>query len=267
MPVRSRPPHPFTEIPLASFCAKCGTPLTASTGFCPSCGTPIAAPAAPAFTPVAPVPTPSQPYTAPQGYTQVAPGTPQPNPYTIPQSPNAYPGAQPTSQSGSVLKIILIVIAAIIGLFLLVGGFIGYKIYRGVQAVKHSIDTDDKTGSTTFTTPGGSFNVGGNVNASEAELGVPIYPGATHAQGGMRLKTHTASIITVVYKTTADADTVVNFYKAKLPDADEVSGGLSNGTVLRSGKKNDQIMVTVSSIPDSTEGTQITIMHTKSTQE
>jgi len=166
----------------------------------------------------------------------------------MPSRPAPYPGtpAPNPGGGGSALKIILIVVACIIGLFLLVGGYIGYKAYKFAQAVKHSVQTDSN-GQTTFSTPNGSFTTGNNVTATAAELGAPIYPGATPGHAGMRMKNKNQDLITVTYTTSDDLETVVAFYKSKMPDAAVTTNSFSHATVLKSGPKNDQTMVTISS--------------------
>jgi hypothetical protein len=229
---------------VASFCNKCGNPLPSSSGFCPSCGAPILPAPDPAlttvpssaYTPVA-VPTPVQPYSPPPGSPQPMPGRPAPYPGT--------PAPNPGGGGSGALKIILIIVACIIGLFLLVGGLIGYKAYKFAQAVKHSVQTDSN-GQTTFSTPNGSFTTGKNVTATAAELGAPIYPGATPGHAGVRMKNKEQDLITVVYTTSDDLDTVVAFYKSKMPDAVVTTNSFSHATVLKSGQKNDQTMVTIS---------------------
>jgi hypothetical protein len=52
-------------------------------------------------------------------------------------------------------------------------------------------------------------------------------------------------MITVVYKTSANADAVVSWYKSKMPGADEASSDANGATVLKTGTKNDQTMVTI----------------------
>src|ERR1700685_1750234 len=102
---------------MAGFCTKCGAPLASSTGFCTSCGAPVGAgmvtpPAAPPA--AAPMP-------------QAVP----PNAYAQPVA--AYPPAQ--ASSGGALKIILIVIAVVVGLGVLGAGGFAFFAWRVAHAI------------------------------------------------------------------------------------------------------------------------------------
>jgi hypothetical protein len=126
--------------------------------------------------------------------------------------------------------------------------------------VVHNVSVGDK-GDVSFTSPTGGITLGKNVTATDAELGVPVYPGATRGQGGMRVKNKNGSMITVVYKTNASVDDVVAFYKNKMPGADETSNDSNHATVLKSGPQGDKTMVTVTPSSDADNAnTSIMIM-------
>jgi len=239
---------------MAGFCSKCGSSLPESTGFCPACGTPVAAVAAPAEPTYAPVATP----VAVPPPTYPAPPAVQPN-YAAP----------PPAKSGGALKIVLIVIAAIVVLCVL-----GVVALVGVGSwwVHKSVKVDNK-GNATISTLGGSFSAGKDVDVSAADLGVPIYPGATRGQGGMKMTLPTGSMNSVIFVTGDSPSDVVAFYKGKLGD-NEVDTETSNGSVLSSGTDSsatgggkNATMITIAPGSGNNDGkTQITIVRTVSTK-
>jgi hypothetical protein len=239
---------------MAGFCSKCGSSLPESTGFCPACGTPVAAAAAsvnPGYAPVAP------PVVVPGAATYPAPPAVQPN----------YGAAQPSSGGGA-LKIILIVVAVIVGLCILAAGVVGYGIYR----VKQAVHLDNK-GNGTISGFGGSISAGKDVDVSAADLGVPIYPGATRGEGGMKMTLPTGSVNSVIFVTGDSTSDVVAFYKGKLGE-NEVDTETSNGSVLSSGKddtgtggvKNATVITVSPGSGDNNGKTQITILRTTSSK-
>ena len=259
---------------MAAFCTKCGTPLPSSTGFCPACGTPVGSgvitPAAAAFTPV-PVPVPpAQPapgYQATPGYSQVNTGSAPPVAGYPPVQ--AYPPAQQKS-SGGALKIILIVIAVVVGLGVIVGSFAVYSFYRVAHAVKASVQTDSK-GNSTVSMLGGSISAGKDISISAEDLGVPLYPGALRGEGGMHMTLPTGSMVSAVYVTDDPVSAVVAFYKGKLGE-NESDMDTDNGSVLSSGKEgaNGKSGTVITIAPGSGKAsgkTQISIVHTTSTEK
>lgn len=226
---------------MAMFCTKCGASLPTTTGFCPACGTPIGSPVA--SPPAAAAPPPAVPAPAP-AYAQPAYAAPPP-------------------KSGGALKIILIVIAVVVGLGVLAVAGIGFTAWR----VARTISTDSKGNVSAL---GGAFSAGKDLHLSEADLGVPLYPGATTGEGGMHMNLPNASIVTAVYVTSDPVDTVTAFYKGKL-GANEADTETGHGSVLTSGRQGADgksgIEITIGPGSGNNAGkTQIVIVHTVSTQ-
>jgi hypothetical protein len=230
---------------MAGFCTKCGAPLSSTTGFCNSCGTPIAA-VAPPQQPVAAAPPAYGAPPAVAGYPQQ----------------NAYP---PPKSSGGALKVILIIVAVVVVIGLAGVAIVGY----GAWKVSHAIKLDATGNGGTVSLPGvGTISAGGTP-ASEADLGVPLYPGATSGEGGMHMTLPTGSMVTAVYVTSDPVTSVVAFYKGKLganeSDIDTANGSvLSSGTQGANGKSGTEITIAPGS-GDSSGKTQIVIVHTTST--
>jgi len=179
-------------------------------------------------------------------------------------------GAPPPPRSGGALKIVLIVVAVLVGLGVLAAGVVGYGIYR----VKQAIHVDNK-GNGTISGFGTSISAGKDVDISAADLGVPIYPGATRGEGGMKMTLPTGSMNTVIYVTGDSPSDVVAFYKGKLGE-NEVDTETSNGSILSSGNdgitsgakglKNATVITVAPGSGDSEGKTQITIVRTTSTK-
>jgi len=104
-----------------------------------------------------------------------------------------------------------------------------------------------------------------------ADLGVPLYPGATRGEGGMHMTLPTGTMVSAVYTTNDPVSTVVAFYKGKLGD-NESDMDTDNGSVLSSGKdgpngKNGMVITIAPGSGNTSGKTQITIVHTTSTEK
>jgi hypothetical protein len=213
---------------MAMSCVKCGASVTSDAGFCPSCGAPIVA--SPAG------------FAAPPPVGAVAP----PPPYAQPV--RAYP-AVPPSSSGGVWKVVLIVIAVVVGLGAIGIGVLGYVGYRAVHSA------------------GSSVALGQAADVSEADLGVSVYPGAVrNANGGVRIKLANVLTVSAAYTTSDPVSSVLTYYQGKLgPGMMARQNGqattLTSTTV--NGTMRDSVIVTV--VPSAQAGAQITILHTKTT--
>jgi hypothetical protein len=248
---------------MAGFCTKCGTTMPSTTGFCPACGAPAGAGAAapqavvvPAAAPVAPG---YAPVSTPVAYPPTAAGYP-------PAAGYPAPGQQ---KSGGALKIILIIIAVVIGLGLLAVGGFAFWGYRVAHQIASSVQTDNK-GNSTVSMLGGSIQAGKDIGITASQLGVDLYPGATRAEGGMNMTLPTGSMVSAVYVTDDPVSTVVAFYKGKL-GANESDIDTDNGSVLSSGQQGSNnksgTVITIAPGTGNNNGkTQISIVHTTSTQ-
>jgi hypothetical protein len=177
-------------------------------------------------------------------------------------------GAPPPAKSsgGGWVKILLIVVGVFVLLGVIVMGFVGYGIYRVREAVK-SVKVDDK-GNATITGLGGAISAGKDVKVSEADLGVPIYPGAVQGQGGMKMNLPGMTMNTVIFTTNDPKSAVMDFYKGKLGDneSDMDNGENSVMTSATSDKKNVTMITVGPGSGDKAGKTQITIMHRTTTK-
>jgi len=249
---------------MAAFCSKCGAPLPSNTGFCPSCGTAVGQGVVtpqPAFVPVpTPQAQPAPGYPPAQGYTQGNAGYPP---------AVGYPAAQAKS-SGGATKIILIVVAVVVGIGVLGVGLAWYGMWRVSHVIKDSVHTDSK-GNSTVSMLGGSISAGKDLNISASDLGVPIYPGAARAEGGMHMNLPTMSMVSAIYTTSDPVATVVAFYKGKLGE-NESDMDTDNGSVLSSGKegasgKSGTVITIAPGTGDASGKTRISIVRTSSKEQ
>jgi hypothetical protein len=182
-----------------AFCNTCGATLDGGARFCTKCG--ATQPGAPAA--AAPV------------FTGAAPASPQ--------------------KSSSALKIILIVVAVVV--FLFIAGiatvsFIGYRIAR------HS-RIHNENGNVRVETPFGTVNTTTDPDEAARNLGIDLYPGAEVVKGttsDMNMgNMHTAS---ADFETSDPVTTVGDFYKSKVPNASVVSAAGDRYTIISTDKKN-----------------------------
>ena len=208
---------------MASFCSKCGTELSPNAQSCAACGTPVAVPVLVAAA--------------------------------------ATPTAAPAQSGGSALKIILIILAVVVGLGILGMGAVGFFAWR----VAHAIHVSGNGSDVTIHTPGGSLSANTSETYTSADLGTDIYPGAISGKGSMRMTLPTGSMVTAVYLTGDSKDQVLAFYKEKF-GSDASIYDSSDGTVLTVNKgEQETVVVTITKGTGDSEGkTQVTIVHTTS---
>lgn len=208
---------------MASLCSKCGVELPLGAQSCTACGTPVAA--------VAPAP--------------------------------VQPVAAPAKSGSSALKIVLIVVAIIVGLGVIAAGAFGYVVYR----VAHSIKAAANSGQISLPTPGGTFSANTSSTFTAADLGTDIYPGAEPGKGSLRMTLPTGSMVTAVYVTSDSKDQVIAFYKSKAAGETSVIDTPAGAMVTVNKSDQDSVLVTISSSPSEYDGkTMIHIVHTTNTK-
>lgn len=223
-------------------CSKCGGEVSTDQQICAACGTPTGA-AAPAFQPV---------QSAAPAFQPVQPAAQQ-----APPSYAAAPAAAPAKSGPSALKIILIIVAIIVGLGMLGVGGVVYLGYKAVHAIHQ-----DKNGNVSMNGFGLSANSADNLTTSD--LGVDIYPGAEQAKGGMKMNIAGTSTVVGKFVTSDSKDAVFAFYKDKLgADANSFNYPSSAMISLNKGQQ-ESIMITIVPNSSAADGkTQISIQHTK----
>jgi hypothetical protein len=177
----------------------------------------------------------------------------------------AQPLAAPAKSGGSALKIVLIILAIIVGLGILGVGAISYVVYRAAHAFHVSGSGDNA--HVTMNVPGVNISANTGDNFSASDLGTDIYPGATAGKGGMRMTLPTGSMVTAVFVTSDSKDQVVSFYKGKFGSDVSVFDEANGAMITAQKSKQESIMVTVTANKSEYNGkTEITIVHTISTK-
>jgi len=206
---------------MASFCVKCGAALAPNEQTCSSCGAMAATGgAAAAF---------------------------------------VQPAGVPAKSGSSTLKIVLIVVAVIVGLGILGIGALSLVVY-GIAKHTHV----DSSGRVTMSTPAGTITTTPTENLSASDLGVEIYPGAQSTSGSMKMEMPTGSSVTGAFLTSDSTDQVVAFYKDKLGAGASVTSIFGTTMIQLKVGPGEAIQVTIAANPSAGNGkTRITIMHVK----
>jgi hypothetical protein len=211
---------------MPGFCTKCGTALADGATFCTKCGAPVAGAVAAPATP-APSPTPSTP----------APAT----------------GMSPA------VKIVL----GIIGAFVLLAVLFAVVVTVGVWKVAQNVSVDERAGKVTIKTDKGSLTMGQTPKVTEAQLGIPIYPGAEHEQGGFSLESEKGAVQTFVFKTSDSVAQVTEFYKSRLGEKAETSVASDDSAVFAlNNHAGSDYLITVATEQDENK-TVITVTRTR----
>ena len=187
-----------------AFCNSCGATLASGAKFCNKCGT-------------------TQPLTASSSAVPVATAAP--------------------AKSGNALKIILIVVAVIVGLGILGVGAASFVAYR---IAKHS-RIHNENGNVRVETPFGTVQSTTDPDEAARNLGIDLYPGAEVVKGtssNMNMgNMHTAS---AEFESSDPVSSVAEFYKSKLPGANVISATGDHYSIISTDKKN---MLTITITP------------------
>jgi len=218
-----------------AFCNSCGATLSPGMKFCNKCGAPQAAAAAPGGTPAF----------APPAMTPV-PTTPA-------------MGAPPASTGGGgALKIILIVIAVIVGIGILGMVTCGVVLHRAMK----NAHVTQKGNDVKIETPFGNMETSADPEQTAKDLGVEIYPGAQIQKAGTASVTlgslHT---VTANFESSDPVEKICDFYKQKFPGATVSTSDQTHCTIV-SGAQTNSTTITVQSSGDSSR-LQIVVINKK----
>jgi len=178
-----------------AFCNSCGATLNEGAQFCSKCGAPVGASSV------------AVPSTAP-----VAPPPP----------------------ANSALKVVLIVVAVIVGLGIVGIATVSFVAYRFAKDAHVTQEGDHVKVETPF----GSVETSKDADQAARNLGVDIYPGAEVRQQGAAIAT-VGSIRTVTASFSSDdsAEKVCAFYKSKFPSANVTSSDQNRCTIVNKDQK------------------------------
>ncbi len=189
-----------------AFCNSCGATLDGGAMFCTKCG--ATQPAAKASS------------------TTAASSAPAGNP-----------------KSSNALKIILIVVAVVVGLGILgiaAVSFIGYRIATHTRVRNHD-------GNVRVETPFGTVQSTTDPDEAARNLGVELYPGAEVVKGTTsNMNMGSMQTAAADFETGDAAATVADFYKKKVPGANVISSQADHYAIISTDKKN---MLTISIEP------------------
>jgi hypothetical protein len=213
---------------MSVICSKCGIQTRDGAKFCHGCGNPIATAALPPTMPISPpageaTPKPAVPLApeAPTNFAKPTEGMGQPQTSYLPQPAaqapiRTYPQSiEAPRKSGNGLKIFL---GIIVFLGVIIVGAIGGGIFLAGKAIDNAKTSIKNNGGIDF---GNNVKVKmGDAALNEAELKVPIYPGAKATMpfsiSGQDDNGKKGSFGIVTLETGEDYDTVVDWYDEKL---------------------------------------------------
>ncbi len=156
-------------------------------------------------------------------------GKPLANPASAASAP------APPRADGGALKVLLIIIAVVVGVVVIsvaISGYVGYRAMRNAKIIT-------TPSGTKITSSLGKVETTHDLSKFAQESGVEIYPGATLVDEGANVTAGNVNTVAGNLETSDPPDKVAGFYRSKYPDAtvhDEngmhsiVSNG-ENGTV------------------------------------
>jgi hypothetical protein len=191
-----------------AFCNSCGASLDAGTKFCNKCGAAQSA----------------------------ATTTPAPAAVAPPSDPLA-----PPAKKSNTLKIVLIIIAVVVGLGIIGVTAVGYMAYRFAK----SSHLEEKNGKVKIQSPFGNMETTTDPDEAAKNIGVDLYPGAQMSRNGSATVTiggmHTTS---AVMETSDEPAKVAEFYREKLPNI-KYSTAQGDHYSMASGDRDDMISINI----------------------
>lgn len=189
-----------------AFCNSCGATLDTGAKFCNKCGA-------------------TQPETAA--------ATP---------APSAPVGsAVPAKGGSSALKIILIVVAVVVGLGIIGVSAVSYMAYR----IAKGTHVEESNGRVKMETPFGKIESSTDSDAAAHDIGIDPYPGSEPVKGGSStMNIGSMSTVSVQLITDDPPAKVAEYYKDHLSNV-TYSGSQGDQYTMMAGDKNDMTTVTI----------------------
>jgi hypothetical protein len=205
-----------------AFCNSCGATLSPGMKFCNKCGAPQLT-SAPAGTPASVLPA----------------MTPVPSTPVMAAAPASKGG-------GSALKIILIVVAVIVGIGILGMVTCGVVLHRAMKNAR----VTQKGDNVKIETPFGNMETSADPEQTAKDLGVEIYPGAQIQKAGTASVTFgSLHTVTANFESSDSVDKICDFYKQKFPSASVTTSDQTHCTIV-SGAQTNSTTITVQSSGD-----------------
>jgi flagellar basal body-associated protein FliL len=140
-----------------------------------------------------------------------------------------------TAKSGNALKIILIVVAVIVGLGILGIAGVAFTAWRIASHTR----VHQRDGNVRVETPFGTVNTTSDPDEAARNLGIDLYPGAEVVKGtSANLNFGGMRSASAEFESSDPAATVADFYKSKFPNARFVSSEGDRYTIVSSQDKN-----------------------------
>jgi hypothetical protein len=147
----------------------------------------------------------------------------------------AVASAPATPAQSNALKVILIVVAIVVGLSILAIGtatFIGWRVARHTRVEQNG-------GKVRVETPFGTVESNDNSDEAARNLGIDIYPGARARKSSAANVTMGAMhTVAAEFETDDPPERVADFYKRKLPHANIAVSDEKQYTIISHDKKN-----------------------------
>lgn len=174
------------------FCSACGSAPADQQSFCVKCGTPV------------------------EGASRSGAAASSPAP-SVPGSPSAAGPAR--TGGGSFAKVLLIVLAVVIGMIALSMGTCLYVAYRAKRSFERRVAISKDGSSLTVRTDQGPVTLQSSPDAAakNATLDIPLYPGATPVEGSSATLSFggKGGVTGLEYETADALEKVVAFYAEK----------------------------------------------------
>ena len=190
-----------------AFCNSCGATLQPGAKFCAKCGATLPTNAPGVVTPASPTP------------------------------------SVPSAQGSNVLKIVLIVVAVLVGLGIIgtaTAGFFAWKIARSTH-----VQTRD--GKVRVESPMGTVITSNDSDDALKSLGVEVYPGAQVLKGSAAtVNAGAMHTVAAEFETNDPPERVADFYKSRLPNANVTVSDEKNFSIV-SAEKGSFVTITIES--------------------
>jgi hypothetical protein len=151
--------------------------------------------------------------------------------------------AAPPAGRSSGLKVVLIVIAVIVGIGILSVAGISFVIYHAAKSAHVRVEGNNSRVETPF----GTIETSQDPQKVAQDLGVDVYPGA-QAQKNASSSASFGAIrtVTAVFQTSDSLDKVCSFYKSRFPSAVVTTADQNHCVIVSNDPKN---MITISIEP------------------
>jgi hypothetical protein len=143
---------------------------------------------------------------------------------------------QPVAAGGSnAVKIILIVVAVMVGIGIIGAVTVGFVIHRAISRTH----IESRDGNVRVHSPFGNVETSTDPEEAAKNLGVDVYPGSNVVKGSAaNMSFGKAHTVAAQFETNDAPDTVAQFYRSKYPSATFSSSEADHFTLIAGSKDN-----------------------------